>query len=787
MLSFFSLMLAVTMAMPQGLTTVRAEEHASAESGHVISVPEQYREGSSPEDENAFAYINVEINKEKLLHKDRTEKQGLNTFASSYSLVDDGLVTSVKNQNPYGTCWTFSTMGSAESGILKKYGVVKDLAELQIAWFTYKNYRVADPLGLITNDGNTCTPASQIFDMGGNSWLSTFALASGIGFSDETDYPYSKAKTYLSSGTTAPCYSLDYILRSSIWMEMSEPDVVKQALLDYGALAVSYYHNDSSSCINTTSTGGTAYYQNSQTGANHAVTLVGWDDNYSRTNFNSRKQPSKNGAWLIKNSWGTGWGDAGYFWISYEDTSIVNSEAIFFNADINSDYAKETTRIYQYDGSSFPGWDDALQSKTVYEANIYKTVANNEVLTDVGFVADQAGISYTIWVYTNVNNSKPTSGTLAAQQSGTLADAGYYLIPLNDQVRLNKDEWFSVVIKMTGSSNIDLWVDYTYDMGDIDTYNETKNDISFISTNGTSWTDYSHADDPATCRIKAVTMEEEVPLEEMELSVTGMSTEGISLSWDDVGADSYELYRTDRTRSWYIRGTDYTDAVDANVEWGDLRHMGTEYSYYVKAIKNGQAIAQSETVDVVYNPFSDVEEGTADYDHVKWAYNHQIVNGMSGYNDIFAPEGDCERMNFCIMLWKMKNKPAPGKKTPFKDLGGLSTNNVKAITWCYNQKIVAGYTKTQFKPHNNITRAQLAIMIWKMAGKPSVDGMSCPYTDIEVRDGFTANNRKAVIWCYNKGLIDSITGDEFKPDLEGTRALLTEMMYGLNAVYHYVD
>ena len=123
-------------------------------------------------------------------------------------------------------------------------------------------------------------------------------------------------------------------------------------------------------------------------------------------------------------------------------------------------------------------------------------------------------------------------------------------------------------------------------------------------------------------------------------------------------------------------------------------------------------------------------------------------------------------------------KPAPGKKTPFKDLGGLSSNNVKAITWCYNKKIVAGYTKTQFKPHNNITRAQLAIMIWKFAGKPSVEGMSCPYTDIEVTDSFTANNRKAVIWCYNNGMINSIEGDKFLPDLEGTRALLTEMLYG---------
>ena len=260
------------------------------------------------------------------------------------------------------------------------------------------------------------------------------------------------------------------------------------------------------------------------------------------------------------------------------------------------------------------------------------------------------------------------------------------------------------------------------------------------------------------------------------ITLQSVSTDGIKLSWSAMdGYSKYELYRNG-VKIKTVTGTSYTDDIDGNVKWGELRHMDTWYTYKVRGVNSTGHTDFSNEREVYYNPFSDVSSSDAIYPYIVWAYNNQIVNGTS--TTTFEPAGDCERMNFCIMLWKIKNKPTPGKKTPFKDLGGLSTNNVKAITWCYNKKIVAGYTKTQFKPHNKVTRAQLAIMIWKFAGKPSVEGMSCPYTDIEVTPDFTANNQKAVIWCYNKGLISSITGDEFKPDLEGTRALLTEMMYG---------
>ncbi len=241
-LSCLSLLMALCMMLPEGLVTTvhAAEQHLQP----VALNNGPQKENGGNDEPYAYAYIEDGIDKQRLLHEG-AEGTGRDQLAAKYSLVTEGFVTSVKNQNPYGTCWTFATMASAESGILKKTGKTFDFAELQLAYFHYASYKKADPLGLITNDGNSLpsSSSSQILDQGGNITFATYGLSSGIGFSKEASYPYTDAASFVSSGTTKACYNSLYMLRASRWFNMSETTKIKNALMNYGALSVSYYQD----------------------------------------------------------------------------------------------------------------------------------------------------------------------------------------------------------------------------------------------------------------------------------------------------------------------------------------------------------------------------------------------------------------------------------------------------------------------------------------------------------------------------------------------------------------
>ena len=100
---------------------------------------------------------------------------------------------------------------------------------------------------------------------------------------------------------------------------------------------------------------------------NHAVTIVGWDDAYSAANFAAA--PPGHGAWLVKNSWGTGWGQSGYFWVSYYDRYCGTSDV--FNAVFEA-WRRPTnySDIYSYDPL---GQTDTVGygSATAWGANVF--------------------------------------------------------------------------------------------------------------------------------------------------------------------------------------------------------------------------------------------------------------------------------------------------------------------------------------------------------------------------------------------------------------------------------
>lgn len=366
---------------------------------------------------------------------------------TSYSSVSKGTVTSVKNQNPYGCCWAFSTINCIESSLLSENkSASPDFSELHLAYFLYN--RPTDPLGLTTGDKIT-SAESILLDSGGNYYAAMCHLATGAGPVNDSVLPYSKASKSLTSSSFSS--SLAYANRAATMENVYELSAgnstrIKQMVMEFGSVGASYYHADT---YYNSSTG--AYYNGAVTGTNHAVSIVGWDDNYSKSNFKSA--PSANGAWLVKNSWATSWGNDGYFWLSYKDKAFSAFDDGTYNSCFAFDYTSgvdSTEYNYQYDGGGLSGTYSFENSK-INVANVY-TAKRTEYIKSASVVTYYDKYGYSLQIYKNPTSGKPDSGKamLASPITGTFADAGLHTVAVPTLPRIEKGDTFSVVFTLTG-------------------------------------------------------------------------------------------------------------------------------------------------------------------------------------------------------------------------------------------------------------------------------------------------------------------------------------------------
>jgi uncharacterized protein YjdB/C1A family cysteine protease len=384
------------------------------------------------------------------------ETQSAGTLPKSYT---SPYVTDVREQGNYGTCWTFASCGAAEANIKKKYGRDVDLSEWQIAYFAAKK-TVTDPLGGTAGDSFTL---AQYLYTGGEQRMSMRSLASWRGFTLESKAPY---ETVLENSAavlsdTLAYNSDEYKLKNVSIVRMSDTTVIKNLIMEYGACGSSYYSEE-------LKTSGMKYYNMNaeemydsatpvaeycdvQSDTNHAITIVGWDDNFSVNNFGSTK-PKSNGAWYVKNSWGDSWGQDGYFWISYEDVNLSNANAFFYDV-VKAD--EDYTYNYQYDGGLTGGsWPSSNSNiYTAYEANVY-TAQSNEVLKAVGFYTEDSNYDCEISIYLDCEDGGylPADGKAAVTVSDYETYAGFHTVTLPQAVSLKKGTKFSVVVKQTSKN-----------------------------------------------------------------------------------------------------------------------------------------------------------------------------------------------------------------------------------------------------------------------------------------------------------------------------------------------
>lgn len=331
----------------------------------------------------------------------------------------------VRDQNPFGTCWAFAGTGSFEYAVDKKTGSNTDYSEEHMIQRLSKN---GDTGYQITSK-----------DTGGNEYMYSGYFTSGYGPVSDSLFPYDTTKSTLQIIPSILNAKGNYRATDVQFFKTTDDangalnsetvNTVKQAVYNNGSVTceitwdssmiqedkVSYYNND----------------DNARNDSNHEVLIVGWDDDYSADHFEG---VTKNGAWLVRNSWGNNIGDNGYFWVSYQDKSLIPSCTIRSYEEVSDDDTiynlDESGALYPqvtYDGTSQVGFINSFSLK------------KREKLKEVTFYEAETGAQYQLfYVPVKDDGSLDIGNKQAITEKKTLDFPGYHTEKITKEINVKK-------------------------------------------------------------------------------------------------------------------------------------------------------------------------------------------------------------------------------------------------------------------------------------------------------------------------------------------------------------